>query len=491
MKHILIVDDERGSRESLKAIFGGQYTLSVAESADEGGALLAQHPVDLVLLDVMMPGRDGLALLREIQQTCPEVPVIMVSASNAVQPVVDAIRYGATDFVTKPFDVEEIRRRVQKTIETQSLQRTVKALQQDISREYPVDGIIGRSPAFQHALTDAHKAAESDATVLITGASGTGKELVARSIHAWSPRRDEPFVAVHCAALPEALIESELFGHEKGAFTSADRQKPGRFDLAGSGTLFFDEVSEMPLSTQVKLLRVLQEREFMRVGGTKVIRTNARILAATGKDLRAEAQAGRFRDDLFYRLSVVPVRLPPLCEREGDVATLVDFFFQMFRRKMAAAAQGFSPEAMQRLIHYPWPGNVRELRNIIERMLVLHGQEPLIRPEHLPEEFGASGAAHAPAAAPVTAPWAPALQPGQTLEDAVADFERTLIGRALADSAGVQTRAAQALGTTRRILKYRMEKLGIGAPESPESGATGAGQRADGSVTVDTSLETA
>jgi DNA-binding NtrC family response regulator len=483
VKHILIVDDERGSRESLKAIFSGRYDLSIAENADEATRLLTIRPVDLVLLDVMMPGRDGLTLLRDIQASYPDVPVIMVSASNAVQPVVDAIRTGATDFVTKPFDVEEIRRRVQKTIETNALQRNVKALQQDVQREYPVDGIMGRSTSFQRALSDARKAAESDATILITGESGTGKELVARSIHAWSSRRDEPFVAVHCAALPEALIESELFGHEKGAFTSADRQKPGRFDLAGSGSLFFDEVSEMPLSTQVKLLRVLQEKEFMRVGGTKIIRTEARIIAATGKDLRTEVQAKRFRDDLFYRLSVVPVRLPPLRDREGDVGELIQFFFQFYRRKMAATTEGFSEAAMQLMERYSWPGNVRELKNIIERMLVLHGKAPTILPEFLPEEFGSPLSSTEPPAPPTLSAPIPSLEPAatatapsalpptadaKTLEDAVNAFERELIARALSEAGGIQTRAAQALGTTRRILKYRMEKLSIRAGDDPD-----------------------
>jgi transcriptional regulator with GAF, ATPase, and Fis domain len=324
---------------------------------------------------------------------------------------------------------------------------------------------VGQSASFTQALGDARKAADSDATVLITGESGTGKELVARSVHAWSARRDEPFVPVHCAALPESLMESELFGHEKGAFTGADRQKPGRFDMAGSGTLFFDEVGEMTLPTQVKLLRVLQEHEFMRVGGTRIIRTNARIIAATSKDLRAEAAAGKFRDDLFYRLSVVPVRLPALRERQDDIPLLVTHFFGEYRRSLDAGTEAIAPEAMDLLRRYAWPGNVRELRNIVERMLVPHRRDKIILPGFLPDEF-----AFRP-----PSPVAPPLPAGQRLEDAVRGFERQLIERALRDAKGVQTAAALLLGTTRRILKYRMERMNIrfDQPAGPAETRTG------------------
>jgi len=451
MKHLLIVDDERGSREALRAIFSRDYELSIAASAAEATQRLSQKRADLVLLDVVMPDKDGLALLNDIQGLYPDVPVVMVSASTSVQPVIQAIRLGAHDFVTKPFDVEAIRHTVARALESSALQRQVKVLQTEVSREYPVNGIVGESQALRKCLDDTRKAAESDATVLIAGESGTGKELVARSLHAWSSRRDEPFVAVHCAAIPEALMESELFGHEKGAFTGADKQKMGRFDMAGSGTLFFDEVGEMSLSTQVKLLRVLQEREFMRIGGTRVIRTEARIVAAASKDLRAEAAAKRFRDDLFYRLSVIPVRLPPLRERQGDIPRLVAHFFQHYRKSMDSVTEGMAPEALDMLSRYLWPGNVRELRNIVERMLVLHRQDKVILPEHLPEEFWTRP----------PGPAAPALAPGQTLEQAVQSFERQLIEQALRESGGVQTVAAQRLGTTRRILKYRMEQMNI------------------------------
>ena len=457
MKHILIVDDEQGSRESLRLVFSQQYDTSLASSASEAMEAIARKRVDLVLLDVMMPQKDGVSLLKELHGLYPDLPVIMVSATTSVRPVVEAIRVGAFDFIRKPFDVAEIRHVVERTLESSALHRNVAILQTEISREFPVDNIIGASPAFAQAMEDARKAAETDATVLVYGESGTGKELIARLIHAASSRRDEPFVAVHCGSLPESLMESELFGHEKGAFTNADKRRLGRFDLAGSGTLFFDEVGEMTAPTQVKLLRVLQEREYMRVGGTQVIRTNARIVGATARDLRQAVAEKQFRDDLYYRLSVVPIRLPSLRERPDDIPVLCRYFLNQLRRTLNAVATDFEPDAMERLCRYAWPGNVRELRNVIERMLVLHGRNPTIRVEFLPEEIQGTAPA-APPAGVMTS----------SLEEAVNRHERQLIEAALRVAGGVQTRAATLLGTTRRILKYRMEKLKISA--NPQQG---------------------
>ena len=463
MKHILIVDDELGSRESLKMIFSRDFRVSLGSSAEEALGLLSNDKIDLVMLDVIMPDRDGLSLLKEIQNLYPDVPVIMVSASTSVRPVVEAIRAGAYDYVTKPFDVDDVRRLAERALESSSLRRRVEILETEMSREYPVHGIIGESPSFSHAIDQVRKASDTDATVLITGESGTGKELVARLLHLLSSRRDEPFVPVHCAALPESLMESELFGHEKGAFTHADKRKLGRFDLAGSGTLFFDEVGEMTQTTQVKLLRVLQEHEYMRVGGTQVIRTNARIVTATARDLRTEVNEKRFRDDLFYRLNVVPIRLPPLRERPEDIPLLARHFLDYFKQSLSIAVQDFAPEAMEMMCLYRWPGNVRELRNLVERVLVLHGHSELIRPEFMPDEI--RGTAHSTMSMP--------RSQAHSLEDSVNAFERQLVENALKEAAGVQTRAAELLGTTRRILKYRMEKLNI------EGSASGSGRRPD------------
>jgi DNA-binding NtrC family response regulator len=467
MKHILVVDDEVGARESLKAIFTGPYRVTAVSSAREARKTLADKPVDLMLLDVVMPHENGVEFLKEAQTANPNLPVIMVSASTAVRPVVEAIQAGALDFVAKPYDVREIRMVVERTLERSTMRRQVEVLRSEVSREFPVDAIIGQSPAFRAVLDSVRKAADTDATVLVQGESGTGKELIARLLHSASPRREEPFVAVHCGALPESLMESELFGHEKGAFTNADRRKPGRFELAGNGTLFFDEVSEMSMATQTKLLRVLQEREYMRVGGTQIVRTNARIVTASNRDLRAEVAAKRFREDLFYRINVVPVRVPPLRERPEDVPLLARHFLGFFRQTMNVATTDFAAATLETMTRYAWPGNVRELRNIVERLLVLNGTRKSLPPECLPEEFQAcrppvaaapANPAPGPAAPP---PEAPALPAGGSLEEAVNAYERALVLDALKQARGVQTRAAEILGTTRRILKYRMDKLSI------------------------------
>lgn len=454
MKRILIVDDERGSRESLRAVFNERYDVHTAESATDASAVLSRHKVDLLLLDVMMPEKDGIEFLNEAQEMYPGLPVIMVSASTSVRPIVESIQIGAYDFVTKPFDVEEIRRLAERAINGNSLNRHVETLQGQIAEEFPIHGIIGQSAVFLNALDDARKAARTEAHVLVTGESGTGKELVARLIHACSTRANEPFVPVHCGALPESLMESELFGHEKGAFTNADRQKQGRFDLAGSGTLFFDEIGEMSLATQVKLLRVIQEKEFMRVGGTRVLVSDARIVTATNTNLKEAVIRKTFREDLFYRLSVVPIMLPPLRERKDDIPVLAQYFLRQFKSIRRYDVHGFHQRAMERMNDYDWPGNVRELRNVVERMLVLHGTSPLIREEHLPEEF------HARSGSPARLV---ATTEEISLTDAVNEFERHLVQSALDQANGVQTKAAAILGTTRRILKYRMEKLNISA----------------------------
>lgn len=446
MKSMLIVDDDRGSRESLRQIFTPLYQIHLAENAAQTLDHLAKHPVDIVLLDVIMPEKDGVTLLKELNDLHPGLPCIMVSASLSVRPVVEAIQAGACDFVMKPFDVQEIRRIVARVLETSTLRRRVEILQREVAGEYSAGELVGQSPALLKTLQAVEQAAMSTATVLIQGESGTGKELIARRLHTLSTRSEEPFIPIHCSALPETLMESELFGHEKGAFTGANSRKLGRFDLAGSGSLFFDEVGEMSLLIQVKLLRVLQEREYMRVGGTAVIRTHARIITATSRILEEEVRHHRFRDDLFYRLNVVPITLPPLRDRSGDIPLLTHHFLKTFSQSMSFSVQEFSPEAQELLNHYAWPGNVRELRNLIERTLVLHGKESRILPEHLPEALYKK---------PVTPP--PSLS-ALPLDATVAACERDLIVDALRQTNGIQTKAAQLLGTTRRILGYKMKK---------------------------------
>ena len=455
MKQILIVDDEKGSRASLRAVMEASHQVHAVSNAKEAMHVLASHPIDLIFLDVLMPDQDGISLLKDVQALYPRMPIIMVSASTSVRPIVESMRSGAFDFITKPFEIAEIRRTARKALETGTLTRNVEVLQTSISEEFPIHDIVGTEPAFLDALENAKKAAHTDTTVLICGESGTGKELVARLIHNMSERVQEPFVPVHTGALPETLMESELFGHEKGAFTSADKQKPGRFDLAGSGTLFFDEVSEMSLATQVKLLRVIQEKEFMRVGGTRVIRTNARILAASNMDLRSAVDKGTFRNDLYFRLSVIPVALPPLRDRMADIPLLAHHFLTLYRQRLGAMAEDFHDDAVTLLSTYAWPGNIRELRNVVERMLVLNPRERHIQAHHLPDEFRTKSSTCAPVFS---------NRKIGNLADAVDSFERTLVQQALLEANGVQTKAAELLGTTRRILKYRMDKLSIVAP---------------------------
>jgi len=461
MKQLLIVDDEQGSRQSLHAVFSSHYKVHLADSAKAAMAVLNDHRVDLVMLDYLMPDMDGVALLKEIQARYPDIPFVMVSASSTVRPVVDAMRAGAFDFVPKPFDLQEIRAVVARALEHSGLKRQVEVLQSEVARSYPVNAIIGDSAPMQQVLEIVQRVATTDATALILGESGTGKELIARQLHSLSSRKDDPFIPIHCGSLPDTLMESELFGHERGAFTGADRRKLGRFDMAGSGTIFFDEISETTPATQVKLLRVIQEREYMRVGGTQTIRTNARLLAACNKDLTREVEEGRFREDLFYRLNVIPITIPPLRERRDDIPLLVNFFIHTFRQGMNIELESVAPDTMELLTTYDWPGNVREMKNVIERAVVLHGHQRILPPESLPAEFKKSSTtvSFASAKAAISLEEPPLVV--TSLQDAVADYERKLVERALREADGIQTRAAEILGTTRRILKYRMDKLNI------------------------------
>ncbi|MFT5129393.1 MAG: two-component system response regulator AtoC [Rhodothermales bacterium] len=458
MKHILVIDDEAGTRYSMRAIFSSSHRVSLAADGAEGRALFSTERPDLVLLDVMLPDINGVDMLAEIRALYPTLPVILVTASKDAENVKQAVARGDCEYVVKPFDVEQLRQRVERVLNSSAMQRKINVLEDELRAQFPIDGLIGNSPEFQAAIGTLRAAAVTDATILISGESGTGKELAARLVHDLSPRSDEPFVPVHCAGIPENLLESELFGHEKGAFTGASQRKLGRFDLAGAGTLLFDEVGEMSLGTQVKLLRVLEGREFTRVGGTKVIPCDARIVAATNRDLAEAVSDKSFREDLYYRLNVVPVCMPPLRQRCADIAPLLAHFLASFQKKMNVRVNAFSASAMARLQDYAWPGNIRELRNLVERMLVLHGQQEVIDEAQLPLEILGG----LPAANSAPQPSAPAAVAGRlSLEQAVNRYERELILDALRQTDGIQTRAAELLGTTRRILKYRMQKLGI------------------------------
>ncbi len=456
-RRVLIVDDEPGVRMAVSMALKDLYEPVAVASGAEALEALAAGPVDVVLLDIVMPGMDGMQVLEEIRARWPQLPVVMLTATKTVKTAVEAMKLGAFDYVTKPFDVEELRVILEKATANAALVREVEALRSEVGRRYQLENIIGRSPKMQEVFKTVLTVAPLKTTVLITGESGTGKELVAKAIHYGSPRAARPLVTLNCAAIPETLLESELFGHEKGSFTDAHTKKLGQFELAHGGTLFLDEIGEMGSATQSKLLRVLEHGEFLRVGGTKPVTVDVRIIAATNRDLEAGIRNGTFRADLYYRLNVVTVHLPPLRERRDDLLLLVRHFTALKAREMGIPEKTFTPEAIDALLRYPWPGNVRELENLVERMLVLT-DSATIGVDDLPEQIQRTD-----------------LNPGsikeqvlsgrKSLGSAVDDFEREIILEALASTDFNQTRAAEMLGTTRRILKYRMDKLGIQAPD--------------------------
>jgi DNA-binding NtrC family response regulator len=456
-RRVLIVDDEPGVRESLRMVLKDAYDAQAAASGPEALENLARNPADVVLLDIVMPGMDGMQVLEEMRGRHPQLPVIMLTATKTVKSAVDAMKLGAFDYVTKPFDVDELRLILDKATERAALVREVEELRTEVGRRYQLENIVGRSPKMQEVFRTVHTVAPLKSTVLITGESGTGKELIAKAIHYQSPRARRPLVTLNCAAIPETLLESELFGHEKGSFTDAHTRKLGQFELAHEGTLFLDEIAEMGPATQAKLLRVLEHGEFLRVGGTKSVVTDVRIIAATNRELAVAIKEGSFRPDLYYRLNVVSVHLPPLRERRDDLPLLIRHFTHEKAREMGVPEKAFKPEAVDALLAYPWPGNVRELENLVERLLVL-SEGPVIDVDDLPEQVRRGEQDPGTIKEQV-------LQGRKSLGQAVDDIEREIILEALAQTDFNQTRAAEMLGTTRRILKYRMDKLGIQAPE--------------------------
>jgi DNA-binding NtrC family response regulator len=457
MRRVLIVDDEPGVRESLRMVLKDGYETTAAASGKEALDVLQASPFDVVLLDIVMPGMDGLQLLEEIRGRRSSIPVVMLTATKTVKTAVGAMKLGAFDYVTKPFDVDELRMILDRATQNAALVREVEELRTEVGKRYQLDNIVGRSAPMQEVFRTVLTVAPLKTTILITGESGTGKELVAKAIHYNSPRARRPLVALNCAAISENLLESELFGHEKGAFTDAVQKKLGQFEMAHEGTLFLDEIGEMGLALQAKLLRVLEHGEFLRVGGQKPVQVDVRIIAATNRNLAEAIKDGSFRTDLYYRLNVVSLHLPALRERRDDLMLLIRRFTEIKSRDMGIAEKTFKPEAIDALLRYPWPGNVRELENLIERLLVLcDGQT--IGVDDLPEQVRRSEPTPTSIKEQV-------LAGRKSLGDAVDDFERDIIVEALLNTDFNQTRAADMLGTTRRILKYRMDKLGIDAPD--------------------------
>jgi DNA-binding NtrC family response regulator len=448
---VLVVDDEPGVRASVKMVLDG--VCIVLEASDGPAALEAVRSgdVDVCLLDVRLPGMEGIEVLERLKRLDAGLEVVLVTAVRTVRTAVEAMKLGAYDYLTKPFAVEDLRSVVNRALERRALHREVRYLRDELARHEGFDQLVGRSPAMRRVYEIVRQIADTTATVLITGESGTGKELIARAIHRQGGRRDRPFVAVNCAALPAELLESELFGHERGAFTGAHARKLGKFEVAHTGTLLLDEVGSLRLDLQPKLLRALQEREIERVGGSRAIGIDVRIIAATNADLRQAVAAGRFREDLFYRLHVVPIALPPLRHRRDDVAPLARHFMAKYARQFAKTVTDLSPGALGALERYHWPGNVRELENIIARSVAL-ASEPIVQLDQIPLDV-----ALAPAEA--------TAEDQLNLREARHDVERLLILRALDRAGGNQTVAARLLGMHRNTLLVKLAQLGLRAPE--------------------------
>ena len=445
---ILIVDDERNTREGLAMALRREWDVRTAESKDAALARLAEAPADVMLSDVRMPGGSGLELLEAAHGTYPRMACVLLTAYGSVETAVEAMKLGAADFLTKPVNLDQLDIVLARTLRTRALERENRELKKRLDARYGLENIVGSAPAMERVFDIVRQAAPSMATVLVEGPSGTGKELVAQAIHHLSPRAAGPFVAVHCAALSRELLESELFGHEKGAFTGAIAQRKGRFELASGGTLFLDEIGEIDASVQVKLLRVLETRQFERVGGTETLTADIRVVAATNRDLAAEVRAGRFREDLFYRLNVVDIRMPTLAERTGDIPMLCDRFVKEFAPANGRKVVGIEPAAMAVLQAYPWPGNVRELRNTVEKMVVL-SRGDLLTVQDVPANIrdGAETAAR--------------VSPEPVPTESLAQAEKRKILAALEAAGGNRSRAADALGISRRTLHRKLAAWGV------------------------------
>jgi len=447
---ILVVDDEKNYLVVLQALLTEEgYEVLTAPSGARALSLVEDDEPDLLITDMRMPRMSGVELIGQLRESFPQLPVIVMTAYGTVENAVEAMKAGAVDYITKPFENQELLLTVGRALRLNRLMTQNRLLREELGKGRGFDQIVGESRAMKEVYELVDKVAAAKATVLITGESGTGKELIARAIHERSPRAGEPFVAVNCMALTETLLESELFGHEKGAFTGAANRRKGRFELADKGTLFLDEVGEIAQSLQVKLLRVLQEKTFERVGGSQPLTVDVRIVAATNRDLAQAVADGDFREDLFYRLNVVRIDLPPLRERKEDLPALVAHFVQKYAAETGRQPPKVSPDAMRRIYDHAWPGNVRELENALERAVILAGGEVL--PSDLPLEVR-PGQEQAPSGLPR----------GMTITEAVEDLEIRMIRRALEASQGVQAHAAEALGITKSNLAYKIKKYGLG-----------------------------
>ena len=449
---ILVVDDERSHRQMIEAVLSAEgYEIAQADNGQAAIDAVEEKFYDLVIMDIRMPELGGIEALKKIKTISPGIPIILMTAYASVGTAVDALKSGASDYLTKPLDIEELKILVAKTMRFHQLEEENIYLKERLNDRFDFSSIIGRSPAMNKLFETMALVAPSEATVLIVGESGTGKELIANAIHQNSPRKDRPFIKVNCAALPETLLESELFGHEKGSFTGAIARKQGRFQLAHKSSIFLDEIAEMAPTTQAKILRVLQEREFEPLGGIHTIKVDTRIIAATNKQLDEEIKAGRFREDLYYRLNVVSLEVPPLRKRGDDVALLTDFFLKKYTEKNNKLIKGFTPRAMDLLMRHEWPGNVRELENIVERAVIMARGE-MITPMEFPENLKELDLELKEARINIAA--------GRSLKE----VEKEMILRTLDETGGNRTHAADILGISRRTLQLKLKEYGINPP---------------------------
>ncbi|MBL0061137.1 MAG: sigma-54-dependent Fis family transcriptional regulator [bacterium] len=465
MAKILVVDDEISARRVLGVILKEDgHDVHEADGIMSAFEFVQSHPLDLVITDQSMPDGDGMTLLAQCREYDQSIPVVMLTAFASVETAVQAMREGAFDFLTKPFSPDVVRNVVRRAIERTELLRENQLLKREVGQQINITGIIGESAPVEKVKALIQKVARTNATVLITGETGTGKELVARAIHTGSKRCDRPFVAINCSALPEQLLESQLFGHEKGAFTGADRSRPGLFEAAHSGTLFLDEAGEMSLPLQAKLLRVLTDGQITRVGSISVRTVDVRIVVATHRDLLMKTKDGSFREDLYYRLAVVPIHVPALRERQEDIPALADHFLQQVIADAKLPALHLSTQARKALMFYSFPGNVRELRNLVERASILATSQE-IGPELFPVTPGVSGADSADAKSSKIdiEDWLVTLPDTVDLAQTVAEVERSLLLRALSAANGVQAAAARSLGISRSDIQYKLRKHGIQA----------------------------
>ena len=446
---ILVVDDDAAHRKMLTAVLSNEgYAVYEAADGKEAVSAIDESFYDLIIMDIKMKAMDGIEALKLIKQLSPQIPIVMMTAFSSVDTAVDALKSGAFDYLTKPIDIEEVKILVKKTLKYRRLEQENKYLRERIDDRFDFSEIIGRSPAMKRVFETVSLVAPTQATALITGESGTGKELIANAIHQNSPRKDNAFIKINCAALTETLLESELFGHEKGSFTGAHGRKKGRFQMAHQGSIFLDEIGEMSLGTQAKILRVLQEQEFELVGGTTPIKVDVRVIAATNRVLETDIASGRFREDLYYRLNVVQIEIPSLYKRREDIPLLAERFLKQYSERNHRFVKGFSPHAIDMLMRHPWLGNVRELENVVERAVILARSE-VITPGDFPEKV--RQASEEPESEDSAA------KVGKTLKE----VEKGMILRTLEHTGGNRTHTAKMLGISRRTLQLKLKDYGV------------------------------